>query len=85
MSSGRVGGADRGDQTGPGGIGGNRLGDSGSEHGVQVAGPRWADLRVGGIQGGGVAELARQAPPQCGGGQFVGQRPVCGRVDDEFG
>ena len=78
-----VGGGDCGDQAGPGWVGGDGFGDGGAEHGVQVADPWWADLRVGGVQGGGVADLGGQSPPQGGGGQFVGQRAFGGRVDDQ--
>src|SRR5690242_6563479 len=40
-------------------------------------------MRVRGVQGGGVAELSGQSPPEGGGGQFVGQGPLCGRLADQ--
>ena len=50
---------------------------------MEIVDPGWADLGVGGVQGGGVADLAGQPPPQRGGGQFVRQRAFGGRVHDQ--
>ena len=40
---------------------------------------------VGGVQGGGVADLAGEPPPQGGGGQFVGQRMLGRGIDHQVG
>ncbi len=75
---GPVGGGDRGDEAGPGGVGDDGFGDAGAQEVVQVGGPGGPQVGVAALQGGG-RQGAGQPPPQGSSGHFSGERPVFGR------
>ena len=70
-----VGGGDGGDQGRPGGVGDDGFGDAASRAGGAGRPSRGVAAECWRVEGGR-CQGAGQAPPQRGGGQFVGQRPV---------